>query len=252
MLFQSLPVQNRILCHLPAEAFDALRPQLQRVKLKQNDLLQQPNRRLSNVFFLESGLANIFANTKRDGKVEVGIVGRFGLIGVPVVLGTMFSNHMGIMEVAGEGLQIKARDLRRAMDQHPVVRQQLMNYVHALLIQNSQTILCNARHHIEERLARWLLLARDRLDGDVIPLTHELFSMMLGVRHVGIAAGLAELERMSAIRRRRGTVEIIDRTLLEQMTCECYRIIAAQYRRLVDPGGIDKSLQSNRHAVAST
>jgi CRP-like cAMP-binding protein len=243
MLFQSLPVKNRILGHLPARAFDILEPHLERVRLKQRDVLQRPNRRVSTVYFLESGLANIFANTKRDGPVDVSIVGRFGLIGVPVVLGTMSAVDTAIMEVAGEALQIKSRDLTRAMDQHHAIRQQLMNYVHALLIQNSQTILCNARHQIGQRLTRWLLLAHDRLDDDVIPLTHELFSIMLGVRRAGVTAGLAQLERVGAIRRRRGAVAILDRALLEQITCECYRIIAAQYLRLVDATAAEESQQ---------
>jgi CRP-like cAMP-binding protein len=139
------------------------------------------------------------------------------------------------METAGEALQVKSKNLRQSMEKHPALRQQLMNYVQALLIQNSQTILCNALHRLEERLARWLLLARDRLDDDVIPLTHELFSMMLGVRRAGITTALTELERTGAVRKWRGAVEIMDRALLEQRACECYRIIAAEYRRLVDP-----------------
>lgn len=252
MLFQSLPVQNRILGHLPVDAFDILQPHLQRVQLRQSHVLQRPNRQVSMVYFLESGLANIFANTERDGRVEVGIVGRFGLIGVPVVLGTMSAADTAIMEVAGEALQINSRHLRRSMDEHPAIRQQLMNYVHALLIQNSQTILCNARHQIGQRLTRWLLLAHDRLDDNVIPLTHKLFSLMLGVRRAGITAGLAQLERVRAIRRGRGAVEILDRAQLEQITCECYNIIAAQYRRLVDPSATRETQQSNGHAVVST
>jgi CRP-like cAMP-binding protein len=251
MLFQSLPVQNRILGHLPVDAFDILQPHLQRVPLRKSDILQWPNRQVSRIYFLECGLANIFANTERDGQVEVGIVGRFGLIGVPVVLGTMSAADTAIMEVAGEALQIKSRHLRRSMDQHPAIRQQLMNYVHALLIQNSQTILCNARHQIRQRLTRWLLLAHDRLDDNVIPLTHELFSLMLGVRRADITAGLAQLERARAIRRGRGAVEILDRALLERITCECYHIIAAQYQRLVDPSATEEMQQSNGYIVVS-
>jgi CRP-like cAMP-binding protein len=251
MLFRSLPVRNRILAHLPVDAFDKLRPHLRRVRLKRHDVLQEPHCPLRKVYFIESGVATMFAHTKHGGQVEVGIVGRFGLIGVPVVLGTMLSIHRCVMEVAGEALQIKPKDLRHLMDEQPVIRQQLMNYIQALLIQNSQTTLCNALHQLEERLARWLLLARDRLDADVIPLTHELFSTMLGVRRAGVTTALAELELAGAVRKRRGAVEIRNRALLEQRACECYRIIAAEYRRLVDPGGLNESQKCNRHAFAS-
>lgn len=239
MLFQSLPVQNHILAHLPASAFNLLQPCLRRVPLRRHAILQEPHRPVRDVFFIEAGVANILAYSKRDGQVEVGLVGRFGFVGVPVVLGRPRSIHRCVVEAAGEALQIAADDLGRSMDADPALRQQLMSYVHALLIQNSQTVLCNALHEIEERLARWLLLARDRLDDDVIPLTHELFSMMLGVRRNETTTALTKLESAGAVRRRRGAVQIEDRALLEQRSCECYRIIAAEYRRLLGPEALD-------------
>lgn len=236
MLFQSSLVLNRVLTHIPPDAFERLRPHLRRVQLKKGEILQESHSRAGKVYFIERGVAVILARTRRDGQVGVGLVGRLGLIGIPVLLGTMRSPHRCIMEVPGEALQIASENLRAAMDEQPAIRQQLMNYMQALLVQNSQTILCNARHEIEERLARWLLLARDRLDDNVIPLTHDLFSMMLGVRRAGITSALADLEKAGAVKRRRGAVEIIDRTALEEKTCECYQVIATEYRRLVDPG----------------
>jgi CRP-like cAMP-binding protein len=183
--------------------------------------------------------------------MEIGIVGRFGFIGVPVVIGTMRSTHRCVMEVAGEALEIKSNDIRRSMQEHAAIRQQLMNYVQALLIQHSQTALCNGLHQLEQRLARWLLLARDRLDSDVIPLTHQVFSIMLGVRRAGITKALGALERAGAVRKQHGSIVIIDRGLLEQNTCECYQIIAAEYRRLIDPDELEKLSQSDRHTIAS-
>lgn len=250
MLFQSVPVENRLLAHLPVDAFDMLRPHLRRVQLKRQDVLQEPHRPVSKVYFLERGMAIMFADSQRDGRVEVGMVGRFGLVGVPAVLGTRMSTHRCVVEIAGNALQVTSRELRRSMDGHPVLRQHLMNYIQALLIQNSQTVLCNARHELPERLARWLLLAHDRLADDVIPLTHELFSMMLGVRRAGITNALAQLEQASAVRKGRGAVEIVDRAVLERRACECYGIITAEYRRLVNPRGKDELLQPNLRVVA--
>jgi CRP-like cAMP-binding protein len=246
MLFQSVPVENRLLAHLPADAFDALRPHLRRVQLKRQDVLQEPHRPISKVYFLERGMAIMFADSKRDGRVEVGMVGRFGLVGVPAVLGTRVSTHRCVVEVAGNALQVASRELRRSMDEHPVLRQVLMNYIQALLIQNTQTVLCNARHELAERLARWLLLAHDRLAENVIPLTHELFSMMLGVRRAGITDALAQLEQASAVRKRRGAVEIVNRAALERRACECYGIISAEYQRLLNPRGQDEFLPNLR------
>jgi len=174
------------------------------------------------------------ARTRQDGEVGVAIVGRPGLVGVPVVLGTMRSPHRCFVEVPGEALQIAADDLRRAMDESPSLRQQLMNHVQALPVQNAQTVLCSARHRLEQRLTRLLLLAHDRAEDDAIALTHEFLAMMVGARRAGITTALERLEQDGAIRRKRGVVEIVDRVLLEHRTCECYRVIAAEYRRLID------------------
>jgi len=234
MMFQSRPVQNRILAHLPASAFALLQPHLQRVLLHRHDVLQEPHAPVRKVYFIESGVANMIAHTERDGRVEVGLIGRYGFVGVPAVLGTMRSTDRCVMEMKGEALEIKPANLTRSMDESPALRQKLMNYVQALLVQHSQTVLCNALHRLEERLARWLLLAHDRLDDDVIPLTHELFATMLGVRRAGVTTALAEFESTGAVRRNRGAVEITNRPLLQQKACECYQIIAGEYRRLVD------------------
>lgn len=227
-------VRNCILQCLRPDILARLQPYLRRVPLKRGQILQEPHSPLERVYFIERGMAVLMARTKRDGQVGVAIIGRAGLVGVPVVLGTMRSPHQCVMEVEGEALQIGAETFRRAMDGSSTLRQQLMNYVHALLVQQSQTVLCNARHPLMERLTRSLLLAHDRLDDDTIPLTHDLLSMMLGVRRAGITTALERLERIGAVRKARGALEIADRTRLEQTACECYRTIATEYQRLTN------------------
>jgi CRP-like cAMP-binding protein len=234
MLFQSMPVRNRLLVHLPPDAFDELRPHLQLVRLQRGQVLQETNTRVHNVYFLESGVAVLLARTSRDRQVGVGVVGRLGLVGVPVVLGGMYAPNRCIVEIAGQALQLSSENLSLVMDRRPAVRRLLLKYVQALLVQNSQTVLCNVRHELEERLARWLLLARDRLDGNVIPLTHDLFSMMLGVRRASVTDALAALELAGALRRHHRAIEIQDRKILEHRVCDCYQIIAAEYRRLIE------------------
>ncbi|MFL5039218.1 MAG: Crp/Fnr family transcriptional regulator, partial [Xanthobacteraceae bacterium] len=136
------------------------------------------------------------------------------------------------------------------MDGSSTLRQQLMNYVHALLVQQSQTVLCNARHPLMERLTRLLLLAHDRLDDDTIPLTHDLLSMMLGVRRAGITTALDRLERSGAVRKTRGALEIVDRARLEQTTCECYRIIAAEHQRVIEFRPWEETLERHGNDAA--
>ena len=139
------------------------------------------------------------------------------------------------MQTQGDAFTLSASELRVAMDTCARFRDQLLNYVHFLLIQNSQFALCNARHELEERVARWLLLAGDRLDGNTIPITHDQLSMMLGVRRAGMTETLAALEATGALKRARGEVEIVDRVILETRACECYRIIAAERERRANP-----------------
>src|SRR5215472_4925498 len=118
----------------------------------------------------------------------------------------------------------------------PAVRQHLLHFVHALLIQNSLLALCNVRHELQARLCRWLLLASDRLDEKAIPLTHDQLSISLGVRRASVTATLANLEEAGAVIKSRRAIEIANRAILEKKTCECYRIIASEYARISGSG----------------
>jgi CRP-like cAMP-binding protein len=231
------------------DLFDCVRPFLQPVPLKRRAILQEHNRLIEHVYFIERGFASLFARTQRDGPVEVAIVGRLAFVGVAAVLGTMRSPNRCLMEVPGQALRITSKDLQRVMEDAPGVHQHLLKYIHALLVQNTQTALCNVRHELEERLCRWLLLAADRLDEKVIPLTHDQLAMILGVRRAGITTTLAALEETGAVIKTRGAVQIADRTILENKTCECYRIIASEYRRMMNSGSYQHAIQTVPPAV---
>ena len=226
-----LLVRNQMLARMPADVFAALQPHLEPVEIKRRAIVQERHWPVEYVYFIERGVASIFAWTSQDGPVQVALVGRFGLVGVSALLGAKRSPHRCLMQTEGEALRIKARELVATMNANDMVRHQLLNYVHFLLIQNSQFALCNARHELQERLSRWLLLTRDRLDGDIVPVTHDMLSMMLGVRRAGITEALAALEQAGALRRTRGAIEIVDRSVLERRACECYRIIATERLR---------------------
>jgi CRP-like cAMP-binding protein len=236
-------VQNRILASMTPDSFDCIRAFLQPIALKRRAILQEHNRPIEHVYFIERGVASLFARTQRDGPVEVAIVGRLAFVGVGAVLGTMRSPNRCVMEVPGEALRIASKDLQRVMDDSPGVRQHLLKYIHALLVQNTQTALCNVRHELEERLCRWLLLAADRLDDKVIPLTHDQLAMILGVRRAGVTTALSVLEEMRAVIKTRGAIQIADRAMLENKTCECYRIIASEYRRMMNFGSYQHAFE---------
>ena len=128
--------RNSVLSHLPAATWARLQPKLRRVQLKRHEILQEAHRSIDHIYFIQRGMAVLFARTRRDGDVGVAIIGRQGLVGIPVVLGTRRSPHRCLMEVPGEALQMAAEDLRQTMDESPPLRQQLMIYVQALLVQN--------------------------------------------------------------------------------------------------------------------
>ena len=225
-------VRNRILTCMPPEAFELMRPHFERVSVGHRTILQEQFRPIEHVHFIERGVASVFVRTGQDGPVEVSLIGRFGMVGVSAILGANRSPYRCIVQVGGETLRMPAAALATVMDESRFVRHHLLNYVHVLMIQNSQLVLCNGRHDVIERLARWLLLARDRLDEDVVPVTHDILSILLGVRRAGITEALAGLEQTGAVRRERGAVRIVDRQSLEKRSCECYRIIAAEFQRL--------------------
>lgn len=226
-------VRNRILANLPAEDFEALRPHLAFTELKRRSIVQEANTQVKHVHFIESGFLSRVARTHSDGLVEVAIVGRFGFIGISAALGTMLSLHRTMVLIPGTALRIEADDLQKIMQAHPNIREHLLRYVQSLIVQKSQTALCNVRHELEQRLARWMLLACERLDQDTLPVTQDLLSMMLGVRRAGVSVALAKFEAEGLVRKTRGSIDVLDVPKLEQRACECYRIIQHGYDRLM-------------------
>src|SRR6185295_12679471 len=229
-------VRNQLLGSMPPQSFNCLRSRLRRALIKKREILQEANHSIQTAYFIERGTVSIFARTQCDGPVEVGIVGRFGFIGIPIVLGTAISPHRCLVQMAGEALQIDANDLAAAMNENAGIRSHLLKYVHVLLVQHSQTVLCNVRHELVQRLSRWLLLADDRVDSDVLPLPHDLLSIALGVRRAGVTEALTKLQEAGAVQKDRGAIKILDRGILEKHTCECYRIISAEYQKITASG----------------
>ena len=226
---QTVRIQNRLLAGLAPASFERLRPFLQPVALKRRAILQDYHHPIEHIYFIERGVASLLARTQRDGPVEIAMVGPLGFVGVAGVLGIQRSPNRCLMSVPGYALRIAVPDLRRAAHKYPDIQQQLFSYIHALLVQNTQTTLCSARHSLEERLSRWLLLAADRLDDRVIPVTHDMLSVILGVRRASITTTLAELEQSGGLIRQRGGIELRDHAALERRTCECYQIIVSEY-----------------------
>jgi CRP-like cAMP-binding protein len=236
-------VQNKVLSTFTPQDFDLLRPHLETVQLRRRDIIHEANKPSDAVYFVESGVLSRVARTVADGPVEVAIVGRFGFVGVAVVLGTMISANRTIVLIPGTALRISAERLTEVMTARVSIRDHLLRYVQMLMSQKAQVSLCNTKHGIESRLARWLLLAYDRVTGGEVPVTHDVLSMVLGVRRAGVTDAIAGFEADGIVAKERGLIRILDRDGLRSKACECYDIIdersswqreMPEYQHLID------------------
>jgi CRP-like cAMP-binding protein len=187
--------------------------------------------------FVESGMVSLLATLEDGEQVEVGIAGREGLIGLPLALGDDRSLVEAKVQMEGTALRMDAAALHDGMEGSAALRGLLHRYALAFQAQVTMTAACNARHAIEQRLARWLLIAHDRAGMDEFPMTHEFVSMMLGVRRPGVSLAAGVLQKAGLIRYARGRMEVTDRPGLEAASCECYHTARREFARLLGTSG---------------
>jgi CRP-like cAMP-binding protein len=225
-------ITNRILSRLTPRDYDLVAPHLRILELPLRKRLEIPGRLIEHVYFPESGFASVVANGTGVERVEVGLIGREGMTGLAVVLGANQTPNETFIQNAGAGLMMPAAELRQFMNDNASIRDLLLIYAHTFLVQATQTAKTNARSKIEERLARWLLMAHDRLDTDDLVITHEFLSMMLGVRRSGVTIALNLLERSALVSTDRGVISILDRGGLKQAANGAYGVSEAEFNRL--------------------
>lgn len=223
---------NRLLANLPAALLAELLSVMTRVELEHKFQLYRRDQPIEHVYFLESGLGSIITILEDGQAVEVGLVGGEGLVGVPAALGDGRANTDGVMQIGGSGLRMPAELLRPQMARHPAFARAVLRYVQAFHAMVSQTAACNRRHQLEERLARWLLMASDRTEGD-LPLTQESLATMLGVRRPGVTVAMGILQKHGVIAHHKGQIRLLDRHGLEKASCECYAVIRTEFGRLI-------------------
>jgi CRP-like cAMP-binding protein len=213
---------NRILARLSRAEFASLDPHLEAVELPVKRVLETRKRRIDQVYFVESGFASVVADGSTKPSIEVGIIGREGMTGLGVILGNDRAAHNTYMQAAGSALKISAQDLRKADQESAALHRAILRYAQEFLLQTTSTVLANGRSKIEERLARWLLMARDRLTSDDLPLTHEFLGLMLGTYRPGVTKAVQMLEKEGLIGARRGGIRILDRKELEKRSNGTY------------------------------
>lgn len=226
-------VRNHLLSLLPSDDFLRLAGALRPVDLVLRQVLHQPDQPIAAVYFMEAGTASMIAPLGNGDALEVGMVGREGLVGLPVVLGTDVAVTEALIQVPGAALRLPATALKEALAGSPALKALLLRYVQAFHAQVTQTAACNGRHVLEERLARWLLMTHDRADGDVLPMTQEFLSIMLGVRRAGVSVAAGILQKAGVIDYAQGRITVVDRLGLEGAACECYGAVRRHYARTV-------------------
>jgi len=222
-----------LLWALSVQEVSLLQPQLEPVSLPVGTRLVEPNTPIQHIYFLDEGIASVVAGTPQGRRIEVGIIGREGLIGLPVLLGTDRSSHECFVQTPGAGWRIQVDALQRALAASAALHQHLLRFVQAFLVQMGQTALVNGSFSLEQRLARWLLMCHDRVDGDGLATTHEFLSLMLSVRRAGVTVALQALEERGLITTKRGQVRVLDRAGLEGVAGDSYGVCEAEYERLI-------------------
>ncbi len=220
---------------LSDEDFQLIEPYLEPVDLPRQTILAEPNRPIDNLYFLEEGLASQIALGEDGRKLEVGIYGREGAGPMALLLGVDRTPHLHIIQLGGHGLRISAHALMALMDKSRSLRRQLLAFVYVSMVQTAHTAFSNASSLVGERLARWLLMCHDRVDGDDIAVTHEFLGVMLGVRRTGVTDAIHILEGVGMVRGRRGLINIRDRIKLEETAGETYGVPESEYLRLLGP-----------------
>jgi len=224
-------VRNSILGSLSPSDFEHIRPVLQAVTLKERSVLQEPNRQVEFVHFFETGLVSLM--TLAPGStLETAMVGSHGFDPASIVLGATTSMHRSVVLISANALRIRADDLHRSIRGRPQIREYLLRYVQPLMVHCSQTSLCAIHHQHEQRIASWLCLASDAVEGEIFPLTHDHLSMILGCDRAAVTKVLKRFEQEGLIKKRRGVLRISARGMLEKKACCCYGIVAGAQRRV--------------------
>jgi CRP-like cAMP-binding protein len=226
-------VRNRLLAALPPDAYAELANHLEPVELEFKRVLHELGQTIQTVLFPEGGMVSMLVLLEDGRAQEVGIVGREGLVGLPVLLGGERAGTEAMVQMEASAWRVPAAELRAAFDRSASLRSVLLRYVQAFHTQVAQSAACNAQHTIDVRLARWLLMLHDRAEQDEFPVTHEFLSLMLGARRPSISVAAGVLQKAGAIRYTHGRMIVLDRAALEAASCECYGIVREQFDSLI-------------------
>jgi len=219
------PISNSVLAALPQIAYETLKSGLEAVQLTFGEILYEPGQVIRNVYFPTNSLVSLLTLVDDRSALEVGMVGREGMVGMSLTLGSSVSPVRALVQGAGTALRMSTARFRKEFKRGPLLQRALYTYLNALMAQITQTAACNRFHQVEGRLARWLLMTSDRVQSEQFALTQDFLSHMLGVRRVGVTEAASALQQRKLIEYRRGHITILDHAGLEAASCPCYALV---------------------------
>jgi|SRR5918911_379272 CRP-like cAMP-binding protein len=232
MLEEQLPIKNMVLAALPNREYKRLLPDMEFIALPLDVSLYRSGDAIEYVYFPGDGLVSLVTNMKDGTTIEVGLIGKDGMVGIPVLLGDDIAFEEAVVQIAGSAMRMKTDVFKKGlMLNHNSLLTELLLYTRTLMKQVAQTAACNRLHTVEERLSRWLLMCHDQMNSDELPLKQEFISNMLGVRRASVGSAAAGLQARGLIRYSRGCISILKRRELEGSACECYRAVVGESKR---------------------
>jgi|ERR1051326_10515 CRP-like cAMP-binding protein len=222
--------KNKILAALSKgsrEWLDTLEP----VRLQPGMVLYEPDETIEHVYFLNGALVSIISTNSEGSTVEIGLIGSEGIVGVPAILGGV-APYCAIVQIGGNAFRVRGQRIYAELRRNAFLRDLLLKYTNTFLIQVAQSTLCNCYHTLQQRLSRWLLVARDAVRSDVLLLTHDVIARLLATRRASVTVTAGLMQRAGLIRISRGQITILDGLGLEAMSCECYGILRDHVQRL--------------------
>lgn len=225
--------QNKLLAALSPKCYKRLLPSLELVDVPLGKILYQPKERIKHVYFPRRAVVSMVSIFEDGSMVEVGVVGREGVVGSFLLSGDDMSPHQAIVQIGDGAWRMSADLFKRELDTNGELSNLTRRYSQALFSQVAQTAACNRIHPLAQRLPRWLLLMQDRMQSQTLQLTHDFIATMLGARRAGVTVAASKLQRAGIISYSRGKVSIIEQEKLEAASCECHRIVQDEYNRLL-------------------
>jgi CRP-like cAMP-binding protein len=231
--FQSLQPRNHLLAALPTRELAELWPRLERVELTLRQVVQRTEQPITAVYFPETGWISSLQMLSDGGAAEVGHAGREGMAGLPLLYGVDTSSAETMVQGAGTALRMSADNFHEALERCPTFQALLLRYALVFHEEVAQTAACNGRHALELRLARWILMAHDRSEGDDVPMTQGFLAMMLCVQRPSVTGAMRRLQQEGHIRAGRGVITVMDREGIEEAACECYATVRRRFGSLL-------------------